>query len=328
MIFRRSTDLTVIILYLFTFLALGLVLASGQLFTKNSAYDMPSLFTEDKPHSEISLAPKIAENGLDISQEMQLIQDELREQADILDDKENDLQQKNQHITALEKLLVQAQENYKDIFNRLSEEDAALNLDKTYTQKEIPQLVIGSFDRILQARDEKLQSALLKAKQNSEATSQTTSEESLPNALIEKMEKIASQHKALTAKGNRFILAQKPLFAIGTRKISQQGYKSLRSLVSALKALLKSEYADKISIRIDGHTDIIKPKDNFITNRDLSALRALRVVEYLEKQGIPANKLIAAAFGEHSPVSKGNTAKDLAKNRRIEVTIIPIEGEL
>src|SRR6476661_1363147 len=75
-------------------------------------------------------------------------------------------------------------------------------------------------------------------------------------------------------------------------------------------------------LRIDGHTDI-KPitNVNFPSNWELSAARAISVVRYLIDHGIPANRLVAAGFGEFQPLDPGDSDEALAKNRRIELKL-------
>jgi hypothetical protein len=58
------------------------------------------------------------------------------------------------------------------------------------------------------------------------------------------------------------------------------------------------------------------------TNWELSAARAINVARYLEKQGIEPTKLSAAAFGE---VADNTTLEGRAKNRRIEIVLVPKE---
>ena len=63
-------------------------------------------------------------------------------------------------------------------------------------------------------------------------------------------------------------------------------------------------------LRIDGHTDkrpITSTGGRFRTNWDLSAARAISVVRFLIDKGIPADRLVAAGFGEFQPLEEGET---------------------
>ena len=59
----------------------------------------------------------------------------------------------------------------------------------------------------------------------------------------------------------------------------------------------------------------------FASNWELSSARALSVVKFLIDQGIPAERLAAAAFGEFQPIDPGTSDEALAKNRRIEIKL-------
>ena len=58
-------------------------------------------------------------------------------------------------------------------------------------------------------------------------------------------------------------------------------------------------------MRVDGHTDI-KPiaTPEFPSNWELSSARAISVVRYLMLRGVPANRLVAAGFGEFQPIDR------------------------
>jgi len=72
------------------------------------------------------------------------------------------------------------------------------------------------------------------------------------------------------------------------------------------------------SITIEGHTDS-RGAESF--NQSLSQNRAQSVVDYLTNQGVDANRLTAAGFGESSPIADNTTSEGRALNRRIEFTV-------
>ena len=55
--------------------------------------------------------------------------------------------------------------------------------------------------------------------------------------------------------------------------------------------------------------------------RPIPSARAISVVRYLMSQGVPANRLVAAGFGEFQPIDPGDSDEALAKNRRIELKL-------
>ncbi|MCF6335987.1 MAG: OmpA family protein, partial [Spirochaetales bacterium] len=76
-------------------------------------------------------------------------------------------------------------------------------------------------------------------------------------------------------------------------------------------------------LRVDGHTDDIplsgtgKLKDNW----ELSSARATSVVRYFISEGVPANRLVAAGFGEFQPLVDEDTKEARSANRRIELKL-------
>jgi chemotaxis protein MotB len=74
-------------------------------------------------------------------------------------------------------------------------------------------------------------------------------------------------------------------------------------------------------MRIDGHTDV-RPisgtAGQFKTNWDLSAARAIAVVQYLVSKGVSPQRLVAAGFGEFQPIDAATSDDAYRRNRRIE----------
>jgi chemotaxis protein MotB len=83
----------------------------------------------------------------------------------------------------------------------------------------------------------------------------------------------------------------------------------------------KPEYAGK-QIDVVGHTDTdpIK-KSKWKDNWELSAQRALAVLRYLVKRGIPKDKIQATGKGDSQPIASNSTASGKARNRRVEIVV-------
>ena len=73
-------------------------------------------------------------------------------------------------------------------------------------------------------------------------------------------------------------------------------------------------------LRVDGHTDV-RPIAPPRTNWDLSASRAIAVVQYLISKGIPPQRLVAAGFGEFQPIDPEQNEAAYSRNRRIELKL-------
>lgn len=123
--------------------------------------------------------------------------------------------------------------------------------------------------------------------------------------------------------GDRFVFAADVLFDSGSADLKPEATPQLDKLADALKEL-ETQIPSDIPwvLRVDGHTDI-KPITNaaFPSNWELSSERAITVVRYLIDQGVPANRLVAAGFGEFQPLDSGDSEEALARNRRIELKL-------
>ncbi|MGQ9629617.1 MAG: OmpA family protein [bacterium] len=76
------------------------------------------------------------------------------------------------------------------------------------------------------------------------------------------------------------------------------------------------------SIRIEGHTDNVPPR-NFPTNWELSTARATNVLKYLARtHNLPPQNFSAVGYGEYKPIAINDTPEGRARNRRVEIVIM------
>lgn len=140
-----------------------------------------------------------------------------------------------------------------------------------------------------------------------------------------KMKKeIAAGDIRLTQSGGRIQvdLIDKILFDSGEAMLSQRGQEVLTRLGASL-----AQIKDK-QIQVAGHTDNSpireKLQESFATNWELSSARAVNVVRFLsETAQVPANRLVAAGHGPYRPIASNATPKGRARNRRIEILLVP-----
>jgi chemotaxis protein MotB len=120
--------------------------------------------------------------------------------------------------------------------------------------------------------------------------------------------------------GDRFVFQSEVLFAPGQADISPEGTPDLDALADAILQL-ETEIPTDINwvLRIDGHTDR-RPISNvqFPSNWELSAARAISVAKYLVTRGVSPNRLVAAGFGEFTPLDPADSEDAYRRNRRIE----------
>ncbi len=74
-----------------------------------------------------------------------------------------------------------------------------------------------------------------------------------------------------------------------------------------------------VKVRVDGHTDTRASEDY---NLGLSQRRAAAVRDALVARGIEAARLSTMGFGESDPMAPNNNARNMAKNRRVELTVV------
>jgi chemotaxis protein MotB len=123
--------------------------------------------------------------------------------------------------------------------------------------------------------------------------------------------------------GDRFVFQSEVFFDTGQATLLPEGRAELDTVAAALIELDKKIPAEIAWVlRVDGHTDV-RPVSgaNFKSNWDLSAARAISVVQYLITLGVPAQRLVAAGFGEFQPLDTANTEDAYKRNRRIELKL-------
>ncbi|HTS39326.1 MAG TPA: peptidoglycan -binding protein [Xanthobacteraceae bacterium] len=123
--------------------------------------------------------------------------------------------------------------------------------------------------------------------------------------------------------GDRFVFPSEVFFDTGQAVLKPEGKTELDQIAAALLEL-SQQIPPEIGwvLRVDGHTDV-RPVSGatFKSNWELSAARAISVVQYLISKGISPQRLAAAGFGEFQPIDPGNTEEAYSKNRRIELKL-------
>ena len=109
------------------------------------------------------------------------------------------------------------------------------------------------------------------------------------------------------------------LFSSGKATLKNSTSAELNQIYS----VLRERYSGK-KVDIVGHTDtdpIVKTKNLWKDNWDLSAGRALTVVRYLVKQGVSEKDIRGVACGQSRPVASNASSAGKAKNRRVEIVV-------
>lgn len=109
------------------------------------------------------------------------------------------------------------------------------------------------------------------------------------------------------------------LFDLGKADLKPESRAVLDAVTDAIRDIPNA-------IRIEGHTDnlpINTPR--FPTNWDLSAARAVAVLQYLAMQRIEPGRLSIAGYGEYRPVASNDTEAGRRLNRRVDVLVLSME---
>jgi chemotaxis protein MotB len=123
--------------------------------------------------------------------------------------------------------------------------------------------------------------------------------------------------------GDRFVFQSEVFFDTGQAVLKPEGRAELDKLGAALLELdrrIPGEIA--WVLRVDGHTDVRAINSpQFKNNWELSAARAISVVQYLMGRGVSPQRLVAAGFGEFQPIETERTEEAYSRNRRIELKL-------
>jgi len=134
-----------------------------------------------------------------------------------------------------------------------------------------------------------------------------------------KLRQVLGNRSDIRIVGDRFVLQSEIFFDTGRADLKPEGRSELDKVAAAVVEL-ESQIPAEIAwvLRVDGHTDVRPIIGQFKSNWDLSAQRAISVVQYLVGKGVKPSRLVAAGFGEFQPIDSGTTEDAYRRNRRIE----------
>lgn len=127
----------------------------------------------------------------------------------------------------------------------------------------------------------------------------------------------------ITLDQGRIGISGSVLFPLNSDELRPDGRQLLESLVPPLQVYL-AERDDLLMV--SGFTDdrrIQEGNRRYADNLELSAQRALTVTRVLIEEGLPRDRVFAAAFGPEQPVASNATDEGRALNRRVEMAPVP-----
>lgn len=107
-------------------------------------------------------------------------------------------------------------------------------------------------------------------------------------------------------------------FDVGSYNLNPSFRTTLDKVADSLK-----QYPNSL-IDVYGHTDSTGSAD---FNQKLSEQRAQTVANYLISQGVSSARIRSKGFGETLPIASNDTEEGRAKNRRVEIKIVPVTQE-
>jgi outer membrane protein OmpA-like peptidoglycan-associated protein len=113
---------------------------------------------------------------------------------------------------------------------------------------------------------------------------------------------------------DKIVVKKKIHFATGRAEIRTDSHIILDAVIDVL-----ANHPEIRKIRVEGHTDSM---GSDASNKRLSQKRAHAVMDYLIKQGILGDMLVARGYGETMPVAPNNTRRGREQNRRVAFTIL------
>jgi chemotaxis protein MotB len=106
------------------------------------------------------------------------------------------------------------------------------------------------------------------------------------------------------------------LFAPGQAELEPESLEVLRAVAKTLRN-------EPFNLEITGHTDVMPIRNStFVSNWELSAVRATSVVRLLAENGIAPERLLAIGREASKPIAPNDTAEGRARNRRVELMIL------
>lgn len=199
---------------------------------------------------------------------------------------------------------------------QLNQDNAAMRsqIEQLNQDNQACQEIVQAHQRELKKKASELTAKEVKVKEQSAAFRQ----------MQEAMKaELASQQVALKELEGKLTLTmvEAILFDSGKADVKPEGREALQKVAEVLKNTHDQD------VIVAGHTDNVVIRGRltrvYATNWELSAARAIAVVKLLEADGVDPKILSAAGFGEFRPVADNALPEGRAKNRRMEIILMP-----
>lgn len=149
----------------------------------------------------------------------------------------------------------------------------------------------------------------------------------LPPEVDEALTRLVEQYPHLLEKvGNSIRWKSDLLFELGKAEVSVSN--EVREALRRFAEIVQSPAASGLELIIVGHTDTtpIRRAETLRehkTNWGLSAHRAIAVMQVLHNLGLSESRMGIMGYGEHRPIADNTTESGKARNRRVEIYLVP-----
>jgi chemotaxis protein MotB len=113
-------------------------------------------------------------------------------------------------------------------------------------------------------------------------------------------------------------LATDILFESGKADLSPAGILAIQEVSAVLATIVDKKF------QVEGHTDNVPINTpRFPSNWELSAARSITVVKTMIEAGMRPTHVSGASYGDSTPAYDNTSEQGRAKNRRIEIVVVP-----
>ena len=284
----------------------------GSAKKKNKDVEKKFLNLEDEFEKLNIEKNKLNEN---LSKNQYILKMKNKELSDLVEERSNLLENIQQRNEKVEKLSFENKKYEVDVF------EMKRNIEKLNKRLgELSSLLITAEEN---DKNNKVKIENLGKKLNQALAGRLQEISKYQSEFFKKIKEVLGDREDIIVSGDRFIFPSEIFFESGSDIIQETGREKLYNIAVSLKEI-SEKIPKKIDwiLRIDGHTDKVPiNNERFKSNWHLSSSRAINIVKFFIEQGISSNRLVAAGFGEFSPIILDENEEAYKKNRRIEIKL-------
>jgi chemotaxis protein MotB len=211
----------------------------------------------------------------------------------------------------------------KDLGNSAAAQIALLNQEVDQLRAQLTSLAQALDIAQQQGKSKDVQIANLGQQLNAALAAKVQELQSYRSEFFGELRKILANKPGIHIVGDRFVIQSDVLFPVNSADLTSDGVIQMSKLAETIQQI-----AAQIPPNIDWVLDVDGYADKqpitggrYNSNWDLSAARAISVVQLLIQEGVPQGHLSATGFGDNHPLDPADTPDAYAKNRRIELRL-------